>query len=156
MPGMATPSIVFLWSMGRRPGGGGADGAAATGDATPTRVCLPAGPPPAARAAAAPAGTPTGTGAAGIPSIVPFSGELFCGAGAGGDAFGAIPIIVFFIDAEGGALGCCARSSLGAPSSVAPHTPQCASDGLTGDPHRGQTIMAESYHDEVAGRPEFE
>jgi len=116
MPGMATPNIVFLWSRPRRLGcggeegfaaGGGADGLGA-GAATPTRVCLPPGPcfptgsPPAARAAAAPAGAPTGTGAAGIPSIVPFSWAFFCGAG--GDAFGAIPIIVFFIDAEGGAL----------------------------------------------------
>jgi hypothetical protein len=154
MPGMATPNIVFLWSMSRRLGGGGAAGALAIGDATPMMVCLPAGAPPAARAALAPGGAPTGTGAVGIPSIVAFAPALFCGAGAA--TFGAIPTMVLFIDAEGGALGRGAGFSLGASSSVAPHTPQCASEGLTDDPHRGQTIMLGDYHVEVAGRPEFE
>jgi len=68
---------------------------------------------------------------------------------------GATPIIVLFIEPDGGSTRCGA-SSLATGPRAAPQTPQCAIWGLAGDPQRGQKIMAGAYHVEVAPRPEFE
>jgi len=68
---------------------------------------------------------------------------------------GATPIIVLFIEPEGGSTRW-GGSSLASGPRDAPQTPQCAAWGLPGDPHRGQKIMGRAYHVEVAPRPEFE